>query len=345
MAWSPELDRHIRAYNYAYTIIVTNTALLSKPPPRRGSFYPLKTARGLVLLPQDFYAHDEITGPSGFRHDSVYRATGGAQEYSPQAQDAPEQVAHEQIALERTKEHARQFLENRATRFAAVTQCMDEPPLSLCVIDADHLGRLWAEGISFLENLFRENQRRNDLQFQLPGEYIGRINADDLQTVTPPYSSAGPAGYAGAWLDASNDWAHRHIHQAIQRMTELAEHFPNATGIKERLLNQAVREVLLAQSSRWPRVVSSPVGEGDTIAVAVAAITNASAVSAAGSAATTNNVTGLYARVRMETQLRNFTTIYEALGSNHVDTRWLTALEQHDNIYPAINYRVFRMKK
>jgi 1,4-alpha-glucan branching enzyme len=52
-----------------------------------------------------------------------------------------------------------------------------------------------------------------------------------------------------------------------------------------------------------------------------------------------------YARAQIETALRNFTTIYESLGSNYISTEWLTSLERQHNIFPAINYRVFRRKK
>jgi 1,4-alpha-glucan branching enzyme len=52
-----------------------------------------------------------------------------------------------------------------------------------------------------------------------------------------------------------------------------------------------------------------------------------------------------YARGQIEGALRNFTTIYESLGSNYISTEWLTNLERQHNIFPNINYRVFRHKR
>jgi 1,4-alpha-glucan branching enzyme len=52
-----------------------------------------------------------------------------------------------------------------------------------------------------------------------------------------------------------------------------------------------------------------------------------------------------YAYSQVESSLRNFTTIYEALGSNYISTEWLTGLERRHAIFPHINYRVFRRKK
>ncbi|MDR2797477.1 MAG: DUF1957 domain-containing protein [Treponema sp.] len=37
--------------------------------------------------------------------------------------------------------------------------------------------------------------------------------------------------------------------------------------------------------------------------------------------------------------------MYEALGSNYISTEWLTTLEQRHNIFPTMNYRVFRRKR
>jgi 1,4-alpha-glucan branching enzyme len=116
------------------------------------------------------------------------------------------------------------------------------------------------------------------------------------------------------WLDSSNDWMYRHLSRGFNRMVELAERFPDDTGLKERALNQAARELLLAAASDWPKMLY----KGDS--------------------------TG-FARNQIEEALRNFTTIYEALGSNYISTEWLTNLEKRHNVFPAINYRVFRRKR
>jgi 1,4-alpha-glucan branching enzyme len=51
------------------------------------------------------------------------------------------------------------------------------------------------------------------------------------------------------------------------------------------------------------------------------------------------------AKRQIEGSLRNFTTIYEALGSSYISTEWLTRIEKRDSIFPCVNYRVFRKKK
>jgi 1,4-alpha-glucan branching enzyme len=101
--------------------------------------------------------------------------------------------------------------------------------------------------------------------------------------------------------------------KALERIVEIVERFPNDTGLKERALNQAVREILLVLASDWPKMLYKQEGPD-------------------------------YARTRIENSLKNFTTIYEGLGSNYISTEWLTQLEKRHNIFPNINYRVFRRR-
>ena len=147
-----------------------------------------------------------------------------------------------------------------------------------------------------------------------PSEYLCKQDPGSFQTLKPEFSSWGPGGYAEAWLDASNDWMHSHTMRALERMVEIAERFPNSSGLKERALNQAAREILLVLASDWSKMLYKQESPA-------------------------------YARSRIENSLRNFTTIYEALGSNYISTEWLTHLERRHNIFPNINYRVFRRKR
>ena len=48
----------------------------------------------------------------------------------------------------------------------------------------------------------------------------------------------------------------QYARKACQRMNQLADRFPEDTGLKARALNMAAREVLLAQSLDWPKMLS-----------------------------------------------------------------------------------------
>jgi 1,4-alpha-glucan branching enzyme len=93
-------------------------------------------------------------------------------------------------------------------------------------------------------------------------------------------------------------------------MSELVRRFPDQTSLKERFLQHAVREVLLAMASDWPFIIS-------------------------------NGTSVVYAERRMKEHIYNFNLVYENMCRNSVDTEWLTRTEKRTNIFPDIDYRVF----
>jgi 1,4-alpha-glucan branching enzyme len=356
LGWTGELGACLRAYNFSYTIMDSHGFLFGKPTPARGTFYPVQTPERVFALSRDFYAgrdFDRITREGPYRDNgrdagyelpveavnSFLSADGGRRmtgfKYwklaSPQGRN---EMYDPESAAAAVVEHARSFLEAQYGRLAEAAKLMEqgtcaaqprgaephggagrrEIPLSLCAWDADRLGRCWYEGPQFLEALFRLGASYREIQFMTPSEYLFKQDISSFETSVPEFSSAGFNGYAETWLDSSNDWMYRHLIRSMDRMVELAEHFPDDTGLKERALNQAAREILLAQASDWPKMLY-------------------------------HQESTEYARARIENALRNFTTIYEALGSNYISTEWLTTLERRHNVFPHINYRVFRRKK
>jgi len=331
LGWTPAIEPYLHAYNYSYTIVESHGLLFGKPQPDKGTFYPVKTPGGIIILARDFYSAQEIEKLSA---DEIYRnndsdagyelppeklsrflSTEGERRrtgYKYRARD--DSVYNPKLASEKATNHAKLFLDKTTARLEEASKHMQESPLCLYASNADNFGSLWYEGPQFIESLFRMASDYKDLQFVNPSVYIFKQNLSSFQVVAPEFSSSGENGYAETWLDVSNDWIYRHMAHSIERMTELAERFPDDTGLKERALNQAAREILLAQSSDWPALLYKQ----DSTE---------------------------FARYQAEIALRNFTTIYEALGSNYISTEWLTTVERRRNIFPNINYRVFRRKK
>ena len=189
---------------------------------------------------------------------------------------------------------------------------MRKPALLVAPFDAELFGHWWYEGIDWLEAIFRSAQATSELSFVTLSE-AWRNKADCVRT-TPEYASWGDDGYAGVWLNKSNDWLYRHTYKLVERMTELANRFPDEGGLRERVLNQAAREVMLAQSADWPFLLRA--GKSSS-----------------------------FARKQIEDAVTNFGRIYEMMCANTVGTEWVTRLEKRNKIFPAMNYRVFRTKQ
>ena len=335
LGWTSALEPFLRAYNFSYTIVDSHGLLFGNPEPKKGSFYPAKTSNGTYVLARDFYTVNEIRK---IKNESLYLDTGRdagyelpteiigpflsaegercrtGYKYWTYSDNGENSIYNPQAAHDRIIVQTRSFIENTIARLEEASKHMEETPLCLYANNADFFGRLWHEGPLFVETLFRMADGYRDFEILTPSEYIFKQNLSSFQTVSPEFSSWGFNGYAETWLNVSNDWIYRHLIRSMERMTELAERFPDDTGLKERALNQAAREILLAQSGDWPSLLY-------------------------------NQNSTEYARTQAENALRNFTTIYEALGSNYISTEWLTTLEKRHNIFPNINYRVFRRKK
>ncbi|MCL2801784.1 MAG: DUF1957 domain-containing protein [Treponema sp.] len=335
LGWTPAIEPYLKAYNYTYTIIESHGLLFGKPTPEKGCFYPVKTPDGTFVLARDLRAVNDIekaAADESYRNnnkdagyelpaeiissflsaDGERRRTG--YKYWSRIENGQSAIYNPKAASDKVIEHTRTFLESTIARLEEAAKHMNEIPISLFANSADFFGRFWHEGPQFIEGLFRMASDYRDIKFVCPSEYIFKQEISSFQTVSPEFSSGGNNGYAETWLDVSNDWIYRHLNRAMERMTELAERFPDDTGLKERALNQAAREILLAQSSDWPSLLF-------------------------------RQDSTEFARNNAENALRNFTTIYEALGSNYISTEWLTNLERRHNVFPDINYRVFRRKK
>jgi 1,4-alpha-glucan branching enzyme len=92
-------------------------------------------------------------------------------------------------------------------------------------------------------------------------------------------------------------------------MSELSRSFPNVNGVTKRALNQALRELLLAQSSDWAFIM----GTGTHTSYAVR---------------------------RTKDHLLRFTRLYEDIKSSSIDEEWLSDVESKDNLFSDIDYRV-----
>ena len=100
-------------------------------------------------------------------------------------------------------------------------------------------------------------------------------------------------------------------------MVELARRHPNADPLTTRALNQAARELMLAQSSDWTFIMKT----GTTVP---------------------------YATRRINQHILQFNKIYDDLRANKLGTgapsanvAWLADVESRDNIFPHIDYRIY----
>lgn len=230
-----------------------------------------------------------------------YRITGSSNDKKPYV---------EEWARNKASEHAGNFMFNRHKQVEYLFELLEKKPIIVSPYDTELFGHWWFEGPMWLDFLIRKLYFDQDVVRMItPFEYLEENPLN--QVITPSMSSWGYKGYSEVWLQGTNDWLYRHLHEASWRMTQLVRQYPEACGILKRALNQALRELFLAQSSDWAFIM-----------------------------ATGTHTT--YAARRSKEHLIKFTKLYEDIKANSIDEPWLSGIEQKDNVFPDIDYRVHK---
>jgi 1,4-alpha-glucan branching enzyme len=254
-------------------------------------------------LPFDYVA--PYVQPTGARKNTgikYHRVTGNVDLGDKQLYDP-------YWARERAAEHAANFVFNRERQVEWLDERMGRPPLVLSPYDAELFGHWWYEGPWWLDFLVRRcSQEGHPFQLTHLAEYLEQNPTQQLSQ--PAQSSWGDKGYHEYWLNDTNSWIYPHLDRAAQRMAALARTHADATELEARALNQAARELLLAQSSDWAFIMKS----GTMVD---------------------------YATGRTRSHLRRFRALGDQIEAGAIDADWLQRLEHADSIFPAIDFRVF----
>jgi len=272
----PGVDRLLAERGIRYTILETHGITRADHRPRYGVFAPILTPSGVAAFGRDpdssrqvwssavgypgdydyreFYrdiGYDldlsyvaPFIHPDGIRTDTgikYYRITGNGEHKEPYVPEWAERKA---------AAHAGHFLSERIKQVREAAPGMDRPPLIVAPYDAELFGHWWFEGPRWLDYLIRQIAfDQQSIRLTTLSEYLDRW--PDNQVATPSMSSWGQNGFNEVWLNGENDWIYRHLHMGADVMQDLVAAHPNASGVTARALNQAGRELLLAQASDW----------------------------------------------------------------------------------------------
>ena len=211
---------------------------------------------------------------------------------------------------ESAEKHARDFAARCRDQALRAAGRMPFPPVLVSPYDAELFGHWWFEGPQWIYYLMRELAPGGELGLTTPGEYLEMYPIQ--QKAMPAPSSWGRNGYHEHWVNPKTDWMWRPLHEAAVRMREAVRHHPHepAGGLRDRTLRQAGRELMLAQSSDWPFII-------------------------------TNGTTEEYARRRFRDHLNRFHDLLNDLQRDAIEPARLEAIEYMDAIFPQLDYRLF----
>ncbi len=337
----PGLDDTLSEAGIRFFFVDAHGILYADKRPANGVFAPLYCPSGVAAFGRDLESSKSVwsskegyPGDPWYRefyrdvgydldfeyirpyiHESGIRKNTGIKYYRITSEGlADKEPYEEKIALERAAVHAGNFMFNREQQIEHLARYMDRPPIVVSPYDAELFGHWWYEGPNFIDFLFRKiHFDQKTIEPLTPMEYLERHPVN--QSATPSYSSWGYKGYAEFWLDESNDWIYRHLHEAADRMTDLAQRFADeGDERKRRALRQAGRELLLAQASDWAFIMRT----GTVVP---------------------------YAERRTREHLLRFNDLYEMLMRGEIDEAALANIERRDAIFSEIDYRHFAPKR
>lgn len=331
----PEADKFLKEFGIEYAILESHGILYSDPTPIYGTCAPIVSPGGLVCFGRDMKSSQQVWSsidgyPGDFNYREFYRDIGyeadydyikpyithngvrvhtGIKYHRITGKTDQKDYYDVQWAKDSAERQAGHFMNSRTEQISNVCEYMEKPPIILCPYDAELYGHWWYEGPYWLYILFKKIYY-DECNFELitPSEYIDKY--PEMQVCAPCRSSWGANGYSGVWLNPTNDYVHRHLHKAGDRMVELATSYPDAEGIIKDALNQAARELLQAQTSCWLFII-------------------------------TNGTMVDYAKKRIKDHIGRFTKLYYEIKDNNVDKAFLEDIQLKDCIFPDIDYHIY----
>jgi 1,4-alpha-glucan branching enzyme len=342
--WLPECgylpgqEAYLKEAGIRYSFIESHGIEDAHPRPTFGVHAPIVSPGGIVFFGRDMESSrqvwsTEVGYPGDYDYREFYKDVGWdldleyLKEYLPDGVRKNLGLKYYRItgkntglgdkqpyvrawALEKAALHAGNFLQNRQQQVRHLAGTMGRPPIVVSPYDAELFGHWWFEGPDFLNYLFRKMHHDQDVVKPItPPEFLDRH--PECEMAQPPMCTWGAKGYAEVWLNPGNDWIYPHLDMAAERMVDLARRYEHPNHLEWRALNQAARELLLAQSSDWAFIMKT-------------------------------NTTVEYAKKRTRDHIARFTYLHRVLTEGGLEEPILREFEERDNLFPEIDYRVYR---
>lgn len=331
----PGLEEAIKDVGIRYFVLDTHGILNAEPRPRYDNYAPIYCPNGTAVFGRDHESSKQVWSsiegyPGDHDYREFYRDIGhdlefdyikpyihrdgirintGIKYHRITGKTNHKEPYIPEWALEKAATHAGNFMFNREKQIEYLSYWMDKTPILVAPYDAELFGHWWFEGPDWINFLIRKIvYDQNTVELTTPSDYLERYPVN--QVCTPSSASWGYRGYNEVWLNGSNDWIYPHLHKAADQMVELARTYRGVNGVVGKALNQAARELLLAQSSDWAFIMKT-------------------------------STMVEYAVKRTNDHITRFNKICDDVKNECIDHRWLKEVEQMDNIFPEINFEVF----
>jgi 1,4-alpha-glucan branching enzyme len=290
--WLPECGIHPTALaaiadeNLCFTFSEDRAVRYAWPPPAHDVYRPIWSPEGVGVFPRDPGSAKEVWSaqegyPGDFRYREFYRdlgydasdnlldpvhkqGTGAKKNVGAKLHRITGRVPLEDkqpydpdAAWLAIQGHAQHFAERRTQDAKDLEDALGVEPCITAAFDAELFGHWWHEGPWFLDAFLRKLASGAVAGMSAPRPITAYhyLELNPTQQVSfPAVSSWGDGGAFEVWCNQKNDWLWRRVHDAQHRYRDVVRSGRGNTH--ERALKQAARELLLAQSSDWPFILT-----------------------------------------------------------------------------------------
>jgi len=315
--YTPALEALLRPSGARYLIVDPSSLPANTIPHLRPRWI---AARRLAVLVRDTPAAQQIMAPDlGYVGDPLYRSArrdprSGLALWRSGAGDPAANLYDPYDAFRRAQEHAVHFSSFVAAELEAFRARHDRPGIAVVPLDIEVLGRGWFEGPTWLRAMIEAFSERRTVALTAPSAYLRTFRP--RHAATPRDGSWGEGGDHHAWAGRAALPLWQALGEVEERVALLVRRHPHAQGDQERTLAQAVRELLLAQSSDWPQLLNQ----------------------ADGAPASAEALRRPVEHLRRCERLCALAKLPELSAE---DLGFLDMVEELDNPFPNLNYRVF----
>lgn len=156
-------------------------------------------------------------------------------------------------SFEHIGQHAEDLVKTLKGTLAKYRGMSDRNGTIVAMYDTELFGHWWWEGPEFLYELSVRLHNDPDIEIVSGGDLIDREPPRHM--ITLPEGSWGEGGYHYVWLNDGNHWTWEKLHPAERRLREMARTM--ADGPAREIVEQAARELLLAEASDWQFLIST----------------------------------------------------------------------------------------
>jgi 1,4-alpha-glucan branching enzyme len=340
-AYAPALDPILQEANVRWFVLDAHGLLFGNPQPQRAIYAPCYTPAGPAAFARDRDSSRQVwSAEEGYPGDPAYRefyrdigfdlplehlgpvARGlrkfsGVKYHRITGRKKEKEIYDRAQAEKAADAHAAHFLEQRRAQFRQLAAA-EFDPIVVAPFDAELFGHWWFEGPRFLELFIRKAAfDQKDFSLTSLSDYLQAHPTQ--QTIAPAASTWGDKGHLEVWIDKTNGWIYPHLQAAALQMTELArgnltvlngQVSGAAMELRDRILKQLARELLLAQASDWAFLMRTGTARE-------------------------------YATRRTLDHLARFNKLHDQFVTGAMDENFLADCEWRDNLFPNVNWRYY----